>query len=34
MHSSFNKHSLALIIYDNILEETSKHSAVDSTEIR
>lgn len=28
----FNKHSLALIIYDNTLEETSKHSAVDSTE--
>lgn len=27
----FNKHSLALIIYDNTLEETSKHSAVDST---
>lgn len=25
----FNKHNLALIIYDNTLEETSKHSAVD-----
>lgn len=30
----FNKHSLALIIYDNTSEETSKHSAVDSTEVR
>lgn len=27
----FNKHSLALIIYDNTSEETSKHSAVYST---
>lgn len=30
----FNKHSLALIIYDNTLEETSKHSAVDSIKVR
>lgn len=30
----FNKHSLALIIYDNTLEETSKHSAVDSMKVR
>lgn len=30
----FNKHSLALIIYDNTSEETSKHSAVDSTKVR
>lgn len=30
----FNKHSLALIIYDNTSEETSKHSTVDSTKVR
>lgn len=30
----FNEHSLALIIYDNTLEETNKHSVVDSTKVR
>jgi len=29
----FNKHSLALIIYDNTSEETSKHSAVDARKV-
>lgn len=29
----FYKHSLALTVYDNISEETSKHGAVYSTEL-